>query len=294
MSKLKLKSIDIVRNDYHNVEIPENMSQMIDGVIRQERQYQFKKKLRTQILGLASVLLIFVMSINMNQAFAISMRQVPVLGDLVKVLTFRTYSVNDALYHAEVDIPVIEGLEDTDLQNRINEKYLEDSQLLYENFQRDMAELQAAGGGHLGVDSGFIVKTETDKLLSIGRYVVNTVGSSSTVMHYYTIDKENSFLLTLPSLFKTDDYVEIISENIIDQMRSQMAVDENIYYWVEDEAISNFTVIKADQNFYISDQGKLVIAFDKYEVAPGYMGLCEFEIPTEILTDYLVSSHYIH
>lgn len=294
MSKLKLKSIDIVRNDYHNVEIPENMSQMIDGVIRQERQYQFKKKLRTQILGLASVLLIFVMSINMNQAFAISMRQVPVLGDLVKVLTFRTYSVNDALYHAEIDIPVIEGLEDTDLQNRINEKYLEDSQLLYENFQRDMAELQAVGGGHLGVDSGFIVKTETDKLLSIGRYVVNTVGSSSTVMHYDTIDKENSFLLTLPSLFKTDDYVEIISENIIDQMRSQMAEDENIYYWVEDEAISNFTVIKADQNFYISDQGKLVIAFDKYEVAPGYMGLCEFEIPTEILTDYLVSSHYIH
>ena len=294
MSKLKLKSIDIVRNDYHNVEIPENMSQMIDGVIRQERQYQFKKKLRTQILGLASVLLIFVLSINMNQAFAISMRQVPVLGDLVKVLIFRTYSVNDALYHVEIDIPVIEGLEDTDLQNRINEKYLEDSQLLYENFQRDMAELQAAGGGHLGVDSGFIVKTETDKLLSIGRYVVNTVGSSSTVMHYDTIDKENSFMLTLPSLFKTDDYVEIISENIIDQMRSQMAVDENIYYWVEDEAISNFTVIKADQNFYISDQGKLVIAFDKYEVAPGYMGLCEFEIPTEILTDYLVSSHYIH
>lgn len=210
--------------------------------------------MRTQILALASILLILVMSINVNQAFAMSMSEVPVLGDFVKVLTFRTYSVDDALYHAEIE----------------------------------------AAGGHLGVDSGFIVKTETEKLLSIGQFVVNTVGLSSTVMHYDTIDKENNLLLTLPSLFKTEDYVEIISENIIDQMRAQMAEDDNVYYWVEDEAITNFTVIKPDQNFYISDQGKLVIGFDKYEVAPRYMGLCEFEIPSEILKDYLVSTEYIN
>ncbi|MDU5177028.1 RsiV family protein, partial [Clostridium sp.] len=40
-------------------------------------------------------------------------------------------------------------------------------------------------------------------------------------------------------------------------------------------------------------EGKLVISFDKYEVAPGYMGVVEFVIPTEILSDSLVSNEYI-
>lgn len=70
-------------------------------------------------------------------------------------------------------------------------------------------------------------------------------------------------------------------------------------YWVrdgegvEEDLIEVFETIKEDQNFYITEQGKLVIAFDKYEVAPGYMGLVEFEIPTELLSDVLVSNEYI-
>lgn len=41
------------------------------------------------------------------------------------------------------------------------------------------------GGGHLRVNSGFIVKTDNDRILSVGRYVVNTLGSSSTVSETY-------------------------------------------------------------------------------------------------------------
>jgi len=37
----------------------------------------------------------------------------------------------------------------------------------------------------------------------------------------------------------------------------------------------------------------LVISFDKYEVGPGYMGIQEFEIPTEVIADILVSNEYI-
>lgn len=31
----------------------------------------------------------------------------------------------------------------------------------------------------------------------------------------------------------------------------------------------------------------------KYEVAPGYMGVVEFQIPTEVIKDALVSHEYI-
>lgn len=36
-----------------------------------------------------------------------------------------------------------------------------------------------------------------------------------------------------------------------------------------------------------------MISFDEYEVGPGYMGVQEFEIPTEVIQDILVSNKYI-
>jgi hypothetical protein len=36
-----------------------------------------------------------------------------------------------------------------------------------------------------------------------------------------------------------------------------------------------------------------VISFNKYEVAPGYIGTPKFEIPTEAITDILVGNEYI-
>ena len=62
---------------------------------------------------------------------------------------------------------------------------------------------------------------------------------------------------------------------------------------IDEQQVDLFTTIKADQNFYITEEGKLVIVFDEYEVAPGYMGIVEFEIPTEVLADILVSNEYI-
>jgi hypothetical protein len=93
--------------------------------------------------------------------------------------------------------------------------------------------MKEKGGGHLGVDSGYIVKTDTDRVLSIGRYVVNTVGSSSTVFKYDTFDKMKEDLLTLPSLFNVERYVDIISEYIKSQMLEQHQADENKIYWIQ-------------------------------------------------------------
>ena len=80
-------------------------------------------------------------------------------------------------------------------------------------------------------------------------------------------------------------------------MVEQHNEDENKFYWVEgieNESTELFEKISINQSFYISSNGKLIISFDKYEVAPGYMGVVEFEIPTEILENILVSSEYIY
>ena len=102
-------------------------------------------------------------------------------------------------------------------------------------------------------------------------------------------------MITLSSLFKDDSYIDIISDNVKSQMEEEMKSDKYKFYWVERDnyAIDPFEKILKEQAFYINSEGKLVISFDKYEVAPGYMGTPEFIIPTEILSDVLVGNEYI-
>lgn len=299
---MKDKNLQQLKKNYMDVPIPVELDFIVkksledNGVKITNSRANFKG-IKIAAASIAAATALFTVGVNSSPVFAASLSNVPVVGSIVKILTFREYTVNEDSYNADIKVPSIQGLENKDLENNLNDKYLTENKKLYEDFMADMEDMKSNGDGHLGVSSGYVVKTDNDRLLSIGRYVVNTVGSSSTTMKYDTIDKQSEILITLPSLFKNDSYVNIISENIKKQMIEQNKADENKFYWVEgiekDINMDLFEKISKDQNFYINSEGKLVISFDKYEVAPGYMGVVEFVIPTEILSDSLVSNDYI-
>lgn len=293
------KKIKELEKHYNNVPIPKELDFIVENALKHGKK---KKKNRTPqwLLGSAAAAMLFTASLNVSPAMARTLADIPVVGSVVKVLTWTEYEVAEDTYDANIKVPSIENLENKDLANTLNEKYRSEGKALYNEFIADVGDLKANGGGHLGVDSGYEIKTDNDEILSIGRYTVNTVASSSTVMHYDTIDIQNEILITLPMLFKDDSYINVISENIKEQMRAESASDADKVYWIKDAGIADeelfdeFTSIKAQQEFYISEKGKLMISFDKYEVAPGYMGVVEFEIPTDVLQDKLVSNKYIH
>lgn len=266
------------------------------GVNSMNKKRNFKR-IRIAAASIAAAAVIITAGVNTSPVFAEALSKVPVVGSIVKVLTFREYTVNEDNHKADIKVPSIQGLKNKALENSLNEKYLTENKRLYEGFMADMEELKKKGDGHLGVKSGYVIKTDSENILSVGRYVVNTVGSSSTTFKYDTIDKKKEILITLPSLFKDDRYVDIISENIKKQMIEQNKADKNKFYWVagieQELAMDLFEKISMEQNFYINAEGNLVISFDKYKVAPGYMGVVEFVIPTEILSNSLVSSEYI-
>ncbi|MBO1910094.1 DUF3298 domain-containing protein, partial [Microvirga sp. 3-52] len=255
-----------------------------------------KKKrpfLKQWSIGAAAAAALFIGSINMSPAMAQSMVNIPVLGAIVEVLTVQKLTLDEKTYQADLATPAIEGLENEELQASLNEKYIEENKTQFEQFEEEVDEMKKAGGGHLGIDTGYEVMTETDRILSIARFKVNTAGSSSTTMKYDTIDKQENILITLPILFKDDQYIDVISSYIVGEMKRQMAEDEEVSYFLDDPFTDNFEGIKSYQNFYITSNHKLVISFDKYEVAPGSMGVVTFEIPSEILSDLLVSNTYI-
>ena len=290
-----MKKINKLKKNYDETVIPSELEDVVKASIRQAKASQKKRPfLKQWTIGAAAAAALFIGSINVSPSFAQAMANVPLLGAIVDVFTAQQLTVDEKTYQANVATPAIEGLADEGLQASLNEKYLEENKLLFEQFQQEASELKKAGGGHLGIDTGYEVKTDTDQLLSIARYEVNTVGSSSTTMKYDTLDKQNSILITLPSLFKDDKYVDAISSYVVGEMERQMDADEDISYFLNSEFFEDFETIQADQSFYITDNNKLVISFDKYEVAPGYMGVVTFEIPSEILQRLVVSDTYIN
>jgi hypothetical protein len=297
------KKIEKLKNEYLNVPIPSELESVVGKALKEKGVNRMKHKnrfygIKVTAASVAASFIVFTIGLNTSSVFADAVSKLPVLGSFVKALTFREYTVNEDKYKMHIKIPEIQGLENKKLQSSLNEKYLEENKKLYEKFMADMEDLKKSGGGHLGIRSGYEVKTDTDRILSIGRYFVNTVGSSSTVFKYDTIDKKNEILISMPSLFKDERYVDVISDNIKKQMVEQYNADNRKFYWVaEIEQKGNvklFEKISKEQNFYITAEGKLVISFDKYEVGPGSTGIAQFVIPTEILRDILVSNEYIN
>ncbi|MFE3574928.1 RsiV family protein [Lysinibacillus sp. NPDC059133] len=294
----KLKELE---KQYNEIPIPKELDFVVENALKQGKK---KKKNRAPqwLLGSAAAAMLLTAGLNVSPAMARTLSEIPVVGSVVTVLTWTEYEVAEDTYDANIKVPSIENLENKELSNALNEKYRSEGKALFDKFIPDVGVIKTNGGGVLGVDSGYEVKTDNDQILSIGRYTTTTIASSSTVMHYDTIDKKNEILITLPMLFKDDNYIKTISENIKDQMREQMAIpNSRKVYWVKDAGLSDeefmdndFSSINADQQFYISDKGKLVISFDEYEIAPGYMGVVEFEIPTDVIKNDLVSTKYVH
>lgn len=287
-----------LKQDYTDIQITEEIDLLVRKSIKKGRKDMKRKssirKIKIVSASIAASIVLLIAGVNTSPVLADTLFKIPLVGGIIRVLTFREYKVEEDNYKADIKVPKIQGLEDKDLENSLNKRYLKEGKELYDQFIRDVKDLELAGGGHLGVDNGYVVKTDTDEILSIGRFVVNTLGSSSTTFRYDTIDKKKEVLIILPSLFKDDTYVDIISDNIKKQMKEQMKSDESKVYWVEGEdEIDPFRKITSEQSFYINDEGKLVIVFNKYDVGPGYMGTPEFIIPTGILSKVLIGNEYI-
>ncbi|MGE7918378.1 DUF3298 domain-containing protein [Viridibacillus sp. NPDC093762] len=287
-----MKRMKQLIKEYQDIEIPEEIQTVIKDALHQKK----KSKIKKVYIGVAAAAALFIASVNTSSTIAYAFSDVPVLGKVVNLITFREFKVEESTYKADYKFPEV-TLENKELEDSLNEKYLKENEQSYQAFLSDMKEMKKNGDGHLGEESGYEIKTDTKQLLSIARYNVNTVGSSSTTMKFDTIDKENQILITLPSLFKNENYIKVISENIQEQMRAQMKEDPELTYWVsrsgEELVFDPFEKIAKEQNFYINKQGKLVISFDKYEVSPGAMGVVEFIIPTEVIQDQLVSNEYL-
>ncbi|WP_347177996.1 DUF4179 domain-containing protein [Sporosarcina thermotolerans] len=145
-----MSKMDKLKKDYENIDIPEELDGIVRASISEEKMKRKKKRpvFRNSLIGVAAAAILFVGSINVSPAFAKSMVNVPILGSIVEVFTVKQLTVDEGTYQADLSIPVITGLDNEELQAALNEKYMEENRELFEQFEKEIAELKKVGGGH--------------------------------------------------------------------------------------------------------------------------------------------------
>ena len=235
--------------------------------------------------AIAMTMLMFMLLTNVSPKFAYAMQEIPIIGNIVKVITIRNYFDKDGNSEIEMEIPNIKN--DNNSQSQTNENVNEDVNQLTQNIlDKFYAEMNSENHLSIKVESDVI---ENNKYWFTLKLTISEVAASSDLKYkYYNIDKRTDEIVKLSDLFDDENYKKAISEEIKKQMISRMEKDKDVVYWIDEENEEwNFNMIEDNQNFYLSNKGNIVIVFDKYEVGPGATGTPEFEINKQIYEKYL-------
>ena len=312
-----MKKMFDLKEEYLNKEMSQNQINAMKTAIEKAKRDSEKSHnvvvFQRVMATAAAFLMAFIIMPNTSGTVAYAMSQIPVLGRLVEVVTFRDYQYEDERNSANVEVPELAVVEEEIPEETVVTKGVAGEALIEkdsvkekkENLQKSIEEINAEiqsitepfieefktnleneeGYQDLIVENEVINSTSEYFTLKLICYTASASGAEWN--YYYTIDLNTGERILLEDIFAEEtDYVTPISENIKLQMEEQMAADENVYYWLHDEMEEfNFTKIAEDQSFYLNEKDEVVISFNEGDVAPMYMGVVEFVIPQEVIRD---------
>ena len=255
--------------EYQDILPSEGFADRIRATMAKERKHRRRQRTLSVVGGTAAAL---VVAVNVSPTLVYAAKDIPLLGSLVEIVTFREYSYNDGHNIADVEVPELSGSQAAD---EINDQVQAYTDQLIAQFQ---ADCEATGEGYQGLDITSSVVTDNDKWFTLRIDATKTQASGYEFSRFYHIDKATGETATLSDLFADDaNYVEALSAEVLRQMEEQMAQDESKAYFTD-----QFTAIDPEQNFYWNTDGDLVLVFDEYSIAAGYMGMPEFVIPASV------------
>lgn len=278
---------------YEAVPIPDELSATVQAAIRMgSRQSKRRRRwLRGGLAGLAACLC-FCVLVNSTPAFAAAVADIPVLGALARVVSVEQYLVQDEYQYIRVDIPALENTGNTELEQRINTEIRTRIDQVLEEAEIRAKETQEAYVATGGSEADFIpvdvtvdyeIKRSDERYLSFLLTVCEVRANAYTQLYAYNIDLTTGKQLTLPDLLGPD-YQSIIKDTVLAEIDRRTAADPDQMYFVGAAAEEGDTdwapdPFENDPHFYLNSDGQLVVVYEKYTIAPGYMGEPEFVIP---------------
>lgn len=283
-----MKKINKAKEVYNNIKIPEQLTYTVNKAILKEKNCMYVK-FKYVIPTLACAFFSFICLINMNSSFASSVSEIPIIGSVAKIFTIEEYKKEDEIKLIDAKIPAIENTGNNELEERINyeiklkiNKILEEAEERAKEYKKAIIETGGKEEDYhpLDIQIDYKVGYSGDDLVSFTILKSETLASAYTEMYFYNIDIETGKNLNLRDVLG-ENYKTIVDETIYKQIEERSKNLDNIYF---ERGDGGFDGIEDEyQNFYINSEGKVVIVFEKYEIAPGYMGIQEFEIDKKII-----------
>ncbi len=183
-----MNEFEKAKHEYDNIQIPNELSERVNNEIKKGEVAIKKKSQQTKFAAIgkwaAAIAVVaaitFIIGLNVNSVFAKQMENVPVIGSIAQILTFREYEVNTEDYVITVEIPTIEMIsaDFSDLEQSVNEEiYTLCEQYASESEQNALAYREAflETGGTLKewqehdirITVSYTVLVQTDEYLSL-------------------------------------------------------------------------------------------------------------------------------
>lgn len=280
-----MKRMQDAKTTYIEVEIPVELSQRISREVEQSDKRRrnkmiLKKTGRTGMISAAAVAAVFTIGLNSSVTFAKAVDDLPVIGGIAKVLTFRSYERETEAWKVSVDIPGIDMISEdfNELEASVNseiyklcEAYAEEAKVRAEEYRQ--AFLETGGteeewvAHNIEIKVWYEVKAQTEQYLSLVIQGAESWNSANSKVKYYNFDLEKGRVVGLTDVLG-ENYAQIAKAQIEEQVResgTQLLVE---------------TIPEINENtmFYMNESGHPVIVFEKYEIVPGSAGMPEFEM----------------
>lgn len=273
-----MNEFEQAKKEYEQIPVPEELADRVQAGIRQGRAKRMQRKWKRGAGAVAACLVLVVGTLNVSPTVAAAAADVPVLGGLFQVLTVRSYTEKNPDYTEEVRQPGLSGTEyaqevDQEIQKRVDEKLAEGEKIVAEAKEAYLAtggteEEWAQRDTTVSVD--YEIKSQTDTTVSfvIDSYV--SIASAYQEQMYYNLDLAEGRELTLEDVLGPD-WVSLCN----DVISAEIAEHPDDFF---DTSMGGFTTVDETTSFYINEAGNPVVVFPKYTIAPGAMGVQEFEI----------------
>ena len=277
---------------YKAIEIPQELDYAVNSAIHKKtniKRKKFEEYSKIAISSLVTSFTLFIILLNTNESFAKSMESIPVISGLAKVFTVKEYKEDTELDLIEAKIPAITNTGNADLEDRINYEISTKIDAIINEAKERAKEYQKAvldtGGKKedlrpIQINIDYEITYQDEEIISFVITKSESLASAYEEQYFYNIDIQNGKELNLKDVLG-EDYKAIVNEEVKKQIKERTKADENNIYFKESEG--GFSGIENEyQNFYINSEKKVEIVFQKYEIAPGYMGIQNFEIPNNM------------
>ncbi len=268
------------RRQYHRNHPSEKLVEQTKRRMRKARGVEHQMKWLRVAGAAAAVVVVFGVSVNVSPAFAQAVDEIPVVGDIARVLTVRSFTEEQPDSTVNVEQPMV--ADDTQFAADVNEQINKFVDQYIEEANQRIAEYReaflATGGTeeefeqkNIQVDVDYEILSETEDRVSFVLRAAESDITAGKEIVYYNLDLTTGQVLTLEDVLG-EDWVNICNSSI----QEQMAENTDVSYFSEDQG--GFTTVDENTSFYLDEDGSVVVVFPKYSIAPGAYGEQTFRI----------------